>query len=235
MSRVATGFLNGVYSSVTGWQVIRTSDAHSWVEAWIDGTGWVTYDPTPPDPNGSGGVLSGLPLYSDAVGQLWQEWVIGYDFQRQRALVAKLDQSGPTSSMSWLATFRLQWSKFQNPGPVTWIAILLVGAALLLCRRFLLLTKRWLRGRRIESGRITASDSTELYLRMLDTLEERGFRKPSWITPSEFAGMLPSSPTADLVEHATRVYQLSRFGGQKEAAVEMAGLLTQIQRMQVGT
>ena len=49
-SRVATGFLSGVYNSMTGWQVIRASDAHSWVEAWIPGQGWTTFDPTPSDP-----------------------------------------------------------------------------------------------------------------------------------------------------------------------------------------
>ena len=51
-SRVATGFLSGVYNPMTGWQVIRASDAHSWVEAWIPGQGWTTFDPTPSDPFG---------------------------------------------------------------------------------------------------------------------------------------------------------------------------------------
>ena len=26
---------------------MRDRDAHSWVEAWFDGIGWVTFDPTP--------------------------------------------------------------------------------------------------------------------------------------------------------------------------------------------
>ncbi|MGA3204346.1 MAG: DUF3488 and transglutaminase-like domain-containing protein, partial [Bryobacteraceae bacterium] len=45
-SRVVTGFASGVFNPLTGWQVVRASDAHSWVEAWIPGRGWTTYDPT---------------------------------------------------------------------------------------------------------------------------------------------------------------------------------------------
>ena len=56
-SRVATGFLSGVYNPMTGWQVIRSSDAHSWVEAYIPGQGWTIFDPTPSDPSA---VTSGL-------------------------------------------------------------------------------------------------------------------------------------------------------------------------------
>ena len=36
-SRVATGFQSGVYNPITGWHVLRSSDAHSWVEAWVQG------------------------------------------------------------------------------------------------------------------------------------------------------------------------------------------------------
>ena len=34
---------------ITDLWLVRASDAHSWVEAWIPGRGWTTFDPTPPD------------------------------------------------------------------------------------------------------------------------------------------------------------------------------------------
>src|SRR5262249_41528710 len=75
-SRVATGFLSGVYNPMTGWQVVRASDAHSWVEAWLPGRGWTTFDPTPPDPNSAtGGLWTRTSLFADALDQFWRDWV----------------------------------------------------------------------------------------------------------------------------------------------------------------
>jgi protein-glutamine gamma-glutamyltransferase len=48
-ARVATGFSPGGYSKRKQAWIVRDTDAHSWVEAWFDGYGWVTLDPTPSD------------------------------------------------------------------------------------------------------------------------------------------------------------------------------------------
>jgi hypothetical protein len=62
-ARVATGFTSGALDRKTGEYVVRDLDAHSWVEVWYPGSGWVTFDPTPaaapprsqPDEVGPGG------------------------------------------------------------------------------------------------------------------------------------------------------------------------------------
>ena len=46
-ARVATGFSPGGFRRRQGEWVVRDRDAHSWVEVWFDGIGWVTFDPTP--------------------------------------------------------------------------------------------------------------------------------------------------------------------------------------------
>ncbi len=46
-ARVAGGFSPGSYSRKRRDYVVRDLDAHSWVEAWFPGYGWVTFDPTP--------------------------------------------------------------------------------------------------------------------------------------------------------------------------------------------
>ena len=48
-ARVATGFSPGGYSKRKQAWIVRDTDAHSWVEAWFDGYGWITLDPTPSD------------------------------------------------------------------------------------------------------------------------------------------------------------------------------------------
>lgn len=47
-ARVVTGFYSTLPEPVGAWYVIRSSSAHSWVEVWIEGRGWVVFDPTPP-------------------------------------------------------------------------------------------------------------------------------------------------------------------------------------------
>ena len=46
-ARVATGFTSGSFDDTQREFVVRDLDAHSWVEAWFPGYGWVTRDPTP--------------------------------------------------------------------------------------------------------------------------------------------------------------------------------------------
>jgi hypothetical protein len=46
-ARVATGFTSGALDSKSDEYVVRDLDAHSWVEVWYPGIGWVTFDPTP--------------------------------------------------------------------------------------------------------------------------------------------------------------------------------------------
>ena len=44
---MVTGFSPGGYSKRKQAWIVRDTDAHSWVEAWFDEYGWVTFDPTP--------------------------------------------------------------------------------------------------------------------------------------------------------------------------------------------
>lgn len=46
-ARVVTGFAPGTLDRRRGEYVVRDLDAHSWVEAWFAGFGWVPFDPTP--------------------------------------------------------------------------------------------------------------------------------------------------------------------------------------------
>jgi transglutaminase-like putative cysteine protease len=46
-ARVVSGFSPGGYSKRRNAWIVRDTDAHAWVEAWFDRSGWVTYDPTP--------------------------------------------------------------------------------------------------------------------------------------------------------------------------------------------
>jgi hypothetical protein len=47
-ARIAAGFEPTVFDEATGEWVVRALDAHSWVEVYFAGVGWVPFDPTPP-------------------------------------------------------------------------------------------------------------------------------------------------------------------------------------------
>ena len=90
-SRVVNGFLPGEYNEAAGAYTVRQSDAHSWVEVYFPQTNsWVTFDPTPADPLPvSAGVWNRASLLLDAADLFWQDWVVGYDFERQVTLAAR--------------------------------------------------------------------------------------------------------------------------------------------------
>lgn len=46
-ARVVNGFSQGHYDAQQGVRVVDGSDAHSWVQVYFPGTGWVNFDPTP--------------------------------------------------------------------------------------------------------------------------------------------------------------------------------------------
>ncbi|HYX53664.1 MAG TPA: DUF3488 and transglutaminase-like domain-containing protein, partial [Candidatus Limnocylindrales bacterium] len=83
-ARVVNGFRGGEYNDLTGSYIIRQRDAHSWVEAYFPEAGWVTFDPTPASPSGPQDTRwARLSLYMDALGEMWREWIINYDFSHQ--------------------------------------------------------------------------------------------------------------------------------------------------------
>jgi hypothetical protein len=247
-SRLVTGFQSGAYNPITGLQVVRESDAHSWVEAWIAGRGWTTFDPTPVDPgSAAGGVMARLSLFFDAAEQFWQEWVLSYDLDRQIGLASRMDESarrlrvgGAAAWSAWVSdafsstvdgmksAAREHWGH----APIVVAAAALLAIAVVLCWPMLL---RWwrarVRARRLARGQGEASDATVLYHRMLGALERRGIHKPPWLTPAEFARVLPASEISRMVDHLTVFYNELRFGGRGEVAPRMMHLLEQLEKM----
>lgn len=116
-ARVVAGYQGGEVNPVDGYLVVRQYDAHAWAEAWIAGRGWVRLDPTAISaPSRINSNLAnavpageGLPFLArsdlawlrelrhrlDAVTNGWNQWVLGYNPQRQRDLLAGLGLNEP--------------------------------------------------------------------------------------------------------------------------------------------
>src|SRR6185437_2055068 len=213
---------SGYFNDVSNTWVVRASDAHAWVEAWIEGRGWVTYDPTPPAKEDARGGwlnrrLQRINMYLDAGNTAWQQWVLAYNPSQQAALAfafrdkLRAARNGEAGfSMPYI--FAAGWR--------SWLFLLIMIAGGWLAAKFGPgLLRRWIAGRRIrklmrkiESGKGTANDARLLYERMLASVERRGFEKPAWFTPSEFARTLPAGER-ERVGAFTEAYNEVRFGG----------------------
>ena len=50
-ARLVNGFQTGSFNPIGKDFIVRARDAHSWVEVYFPRYGWISFDPTPPDPN----------------------------------------------------------------------------------------------------------------------------------------------------------------------------------------
>lgn len=110
-ARVVTGYQGGEINPVDGSLVVRQSDAHAWAEVWLAERGWVRVDPTGLSAparieSGLSAALQewdALPLLRrpgldwlrdmrhrwDALSNTWNQWVLGYNSDRQRDLLER--------------------------------------------------------------------------------------------------------------------------------------------------
>ena len=235
-SRVVTGFQSGVYNPMTGWQVIRASDAHSWVEAWIEGRGWTTFDPTPFDPSGGeAGLMSRLALLSDAASQVLNDWVMNYDQGHQAELLARAQDARRRFRLPDFDEVAAGWGDAGRAGlrylPTVGGGIAIVVLWLLFGPAARKWWKQRAHARKLERGAGDPSDATILYQQMLELLAKRGIQKPPWFTPLEFARVVRAPQMAPLVEEATAAYNELRYGGRNDAAPRMLRVLEQIRQL----
>jgi transglutaminase-like putative cysteine protease len=241
-SREVNGFLPGEYNDLAGDYIVRESDAHSWVEAYFPGSGWITFDPTPPGPDQNSGIFARLNLYLDWVQLNWNEWVVNYDFSHQ----VQLAQNVERGSRNWNEIAKDWFRRMQDRGMSglsNWQEkhsllrlILPLGLVLLLVilrfdwiRRFV----NWLSlSLQLRNSRATRSNpqlASRLYAEFQRLLAKRGFPRAQTQTPLEFAASVRVQPELALaVGEFTRLYSQARFGGLPCDAMRLKVLLNQI-------
>ena len=92
-ARNVNGFLGGQWSNFGDYLVVTQNEAHSWVEVWFPGYGWVTFDPTPAGVGTAAAVETwfwpGRILF-DGIQHRWNKWVLDYNVDDQVGIFSSL-------------------------------------------------------------------------------------------------------------------------------------------------
>jgi transglutaminase-like putative cysteine protease len=207
-SRVAAGYLGGEWNGVGKYLIVRQSDAHAWVEAWIDGR-WLTLDATPPFGDASPFKMrtGTIGLYADWLRQRWDKYVVNYSMRMQVDAVREGVRVVRRTGMAF--RFR-EWDGIGGAARRAAGGTLLAAPALYLLYRLL-------RKRRNSAGKGSPTGLPPLpgpYVRLVRRLDRNRFRRhPGETLEETLTAATRSRP--DLSEDAARflgLYHRDRFG-----------------------
>jgi transglutaminase-like putative cysteine protease len=205
-ARVVTGYQGGEINPVDGFLTVHQYDAHAWTEVWLAGRGWLRVDPTAIsaptriDMNLAAAVPLGDPLPFlvrmdlawlqdlrfrwDAVSNAWNQWVLGYNPQRQRELLSRLGMPAP------------DWQS-------------MTAALTALCGLAMLGLTAWTLRQRLRLDPAAA-----LWARLSRRLARRGLGRQPWEGPRDYAERialaLPGSATE--IRAIADTYSQLRYG-----------------------
>ncbi|HKQ23935.1 MAG TPA: DUF3488 and transglutaminase-like domain-containing protein [Burkholderiales bacterium] len=214
-ARVVTGYLGGEINPVDGYLIVRQSEAHAWTEVWLQSEGWIRVDPTAAvSPlRIESGLAAAVPETDqvslrarnrlqwlrkagfawDAVANSWNQWVLGYNPERQ---------------VRFLSHVGMEQATWQNM-----VIALMTASGLILLALGLLLLMR-LSARRMDPVQ-------RAYARFCQAMARRGApRKPSE-GPRDFAARLSLQipHLKETVQRIAALYVALRYGGEKNPRV----------------
>jgi transglutaminase-like putative cysteine protease len=194
-ARVVGGYQGGEFNGE--YFVVRQSDAHAWAEIWVEGEGWLRVDPTasvPPEMTDASvrerfisgraeNWLIALRNRWEAIGNVWNQWVLGYNPQQQADLLGAL---GLTKT-NWQSA----------------LLILIVSGGT--CLAVLAL---WLLRPRRESD-----PARRIWLAACRHLEKQGIACPPWESPLTLARRLESEAPgpAPALRHLAQLVTAARY------------------------
>jgi transglutaminase-like putative cysteine protease len=228
-ARVISGYVATEYDTEAQKYIVRSSNAHAWVEAEINPGQWRRFDPTPPADfdrihQPPADALARFVRWFDNVEYAWNISVVAFDEDSRARLFGAAGGAAPDGE-SWLtrAVERLrrdpaasESGAFLTPDAARLLVGTLLLASLLLIA--IIALRRLLRSRlfRRIRDRLLPGAHLWFYRDLLDALDAAGHAKPSWKPPLDHlrsvGASLAPEPAAAARRLASLYYQV-RFAG----------------------
>lgn len=194
-SRIVTGFIGGEKNAFGGYISVRQSDAHSWVEAVIDGR-WERFDPTPPTTPPE--MPSILYLYLDSLRMQWYRYVINF---------STADQKNMLKYISKPLHLTPKMPEIKNIKNLLYFVLL---TTVIIALIFLIIRLKFKRYDLI----------TSRYIKFRSYLKKRGAMITPSSTPSEVLNEAFRLGIGKEAADFIRIYEMLRFGGKKISEIE---------------
>lgn len=225
-SRIVNGFNGGEHSEFTDQTIIRQSDAHSWVEAWIPGRGWTTFDPTPPDEQArAAGLLARLRRFVEEAEIAWDTYIVGLDLDDQMNALDEMrdrfDLAVSGAAIGVRGLLRGLRGALRSPAEALRGAGRILAAAAILAVMALAAARLVRARRRGRAGSSRPHPATILFGRFERRAARRGLRRDAVTTPAAFARELGAPEVA-------AAFEAARYGPEEIGAAALEKLRSAI-------
>ena len=234
-TRNVTGFIGGTYNRFARSYAVRQGDAHSWVEVYLDDTGWTRFDPTPPasaaPQSDITGFLAFVRDFVEATTQRWNRHVIGYDLKQQMGLLRTVHRS-----YSALRDRPGTIGKMLSSPRSTLLVVVGLALAAYAVVWFTRRRKAQTPAARAATERETAArEIVELYRQLEAALATRGVARPTGTPPLAHAQGLQAlgHPLGEEALALTKLYIAGRFAGVTLSAEERRDFARRVRLLRI--
>ena len=201
-TRNVNGFLGGSWNEFGAFLTVTQNEAHSWVEVFFPGYGWVQFDGTPTAAagaaQGQGNWLNPFRNVFAGFEHRWNKWILEYNLEQQVSLFRRATE--PFARRGEHGDVRF------NPALKRALKYALIVAGLVLVLGVLF--------RRVRFEHVPLE--ARVYLRLRRMYEKAGFDVKPHAAPMLFVDTLThaKAPGHEAARRAVALYLRSRFGGE---------------------
>ena len=201
-TREVNGFLGGQWNDFGQYLAVTQNEAHSWVEVWFPGYGWVPFDPTPAGAGSSEALTSWLwpgRFLLDGLQHRWNKWILDYDQESQSGLLRRVSELLRRDEPGGQA---IDGRPSRDPAAMLWGILMALALAFGIY---------WMRRSSSDAG-----PETRLYLKLRESCRRAGLVPGDGLAPLTLVDELARRrhPAYRPARSLVLTYLRSRFGGQ---------------------